>query len=295
MIPANSKKLKNAGSFVLFLGPSLFVFTCVLLVPFIYGVFLTFTNYSPIKGTMDFVGISNYINVFSDKVFLTQFGKTLGYVFFATISCNVTAFILAFILTSNIKKQNFVRTGFFTPNLIGGIVLGYIWKFIFANVITQIGKSWGVEALSTSFLTNPDRAILAMIIVTVWQYAGYLMMIYIAGFMSIPKDVLEASELDGATGLRKTIRITIPLMVPSFIICLFISISRCFMTYDLNLALTAGGPYGSSQLASMHIYQKAFQSNQYGLGQAEAIVLFITVAIAAVSQVLVTKKFEVEA
>jgi raffinose/stachyose/melibiose transport system permease protein len=291
----NRKKLKDAGSFALFLGPSLFVFVCVLVLPFLYGVFLSFTNYSPITGTMDFVGIKNYIEVFSDTVFLTQFIKTLGYVLFSVIFCNLTAFVLAYILTSNMKKQNFLRTGFFTPNLIGGIVLGYIWKFIFANVVTLLGKSWGIEVLSTSFLTNPDRAILAMVIVTVWQYAGYLMMIYIAGFVGIPKDILEASDLDGATGFRKTIRITIPLMVPSFIICSFISISRFFITYDLNLALTNGGPYGSSQLASMHIYQKAFQSNQYASGQAEAIILFITVAIVAVSQVMMTKKFEVEA
>jgi raffinose/stachyose/melibiose transport system permease protein len=147
----------------------------------------------------------------------------------------------------------------------------------------------------TSFLTNPDRAIWAMIIVTVWQYAGYLMMIYVAGFVSIPKDIQEASDIDGATGLKKLFKVTIPLMVPSFIICFFISISRGFMSYDLNLALTNGQPYGSTRLAAMHIYQKAFQANQYGVGQAEAIVLFIAVAIAAVSQVLLTKKFEVEA
>lgn len=134
-----------------------------------------------------------------------------------------------------------------------------------------------------------------MIIVTVWQYAGYLMLIYIAGFVGIPKDIQEASEIDGATGITKLVRITIPLMVPSFIICLFIMISRGFMTYDLNLALTNGQPYGSTRLLSMHIYQKAFQANEYGIGQAEAIVLFVTVAIAAVSQVLLTKRFEVEA
>jgi raffinose/stachyose/melibiose transport system permease protein len=292
---ANQKKLKAVGTFALFLGPSLFVFICVLVLPFVYGVFLSLTNYSPIRGTMDFIGIKNYIDVFSDKVFLAQFVKTLGYVLFSALFCNLTAFVLAYILTSNMRTQNFARTAFFTPNLIGGIILGYIWKFIFANVVTLLGKSWGIEVLSTSFLTNPDRAILAMVIVTVWQYAGYLMMIYIAGFVGIPKDILEASALDGATGLKKTVRIIIPLMIPSFIICFFISISRCFMTYDLNLALTAGGPYGSSQLASMHIYQKAFQSNQYALGQAEAIILFVTVAIVAVSQVMVTKKFEVEA
>jgi raffinose/stachyose/melibiose transport system permease protein len=134
-----------------------------------------------------------------------------------------------------------------------------------------------------------------MVIVTVWQYAGYLMMIYVAGFVGIPKDVQEAAEIDGAMGLRKLFKVTIPLMVPSFIICFFISISRGFMSYDLNLALTNGQPYGSTRLAAMHIYQKAFQANEYGIGQADAIVLFIAVAIAAVTQVILSKRREVEA
>lgn len=289
------KLLINTGTFVAFMGPSLIVFTCVLLIPLFYGIYLTFTNYSPITGTFDFVGFSNFAAIFTDKEFLGQFLKTLVYVFYSSIFCNLTAFLLAYLLTGNIKARSFLRAGFFTPNLIGGIVLGYIWKFIFANVVTQIGNILEYEPLMTSFLTNPDRAILAMIIVTVWQYAGYLMIIYIAGFVGIPKEIQEASEIDGATGTRKLFKVTIPLMVPSFIISFFITISRGFMAYDLNLALTNGQPYGSTRLAAMHIYQKAFQANQYGLGQAEAIVFFIVVSIAAVSQVLLTKKFEVEA
>jgi len=287
--------LKNAGSFISFMGPTLFSFTCVLLIPLLYGVYLTFTNYRPIADSYEFVGLSNFIAVFSDKEFLAQFLKTLRYVLYSALFSNLTAFLLAYLLTSNVKAQNFFRACFFTPNLIGGIVLGYIWKFIFANVITSIGKSLDYSPLSTSMLTNPDRAIMAMIIVTVWQYAGYLMMIYIAGFVGIPKDIAEAAEIDGATGLKKLIKVTVPLMVPSFIICFFISVSRGFMAYDLNLALTDGDPYGSTRLASMHIYQKAFQANQYAVGQAEALILFIVVAIVAVTQVLLTKRFEVEA
>jgi raffinose/stachyose/melibiose transport system permease protein len=290
-----NKLLGNIGNFILFMGPSLFAFACVLIIPFLYGIYLTFTDYSPIRITYEFVGFSNFRAVFTDKEFWQQFLKTLGYVLYSTIFCNLLAFILAYLLTSNIRGRNFLRAGFFTPNLIGGIVLGYIWKFIFANVVTKLGETLDYQPLKTSFLTHPDRAIVAMIIVTVWQYAGYLMVIYIAGFVGIPREVQEASEIDGATGLKKLFSVTIPLMVPSFIICFFIMISRGFMTYDLNLALTNGQPYGSTRLAAMHIYQKAFQANEYGIGQAEAIIFFITVAIAAVTQVLLTKKFEVEA
>lgn len=286
---------KNAGTFLVFTGPSLFAFTAVLVIPFLYGIYLSFTNYSPVTGANDFIGLTNFIKVFSDKEFIKQFIKTLGYVFYSTLFCNLIAFVLAALLTSNVRGQTLLRGSFFTPNLIGGIILGYIWKFIFANVVTQLGKSLDIATLSTSFLTDPNRAIAAMIIVTVWQYSGYLMLIYIAGFVAIPKDIQEAASIDGAKGLRRIFRINIPLMVPSFIICFFITISRSFMAYDLNLALTGGGPYGSTRLASMHVFQKAFQSYQYGVGQAEAIVLFVIVTIVAVSQVLLTKKFEVEA
>lgn len=288
------KRLSNTGLFAVFMTPSLIIFITVMLVPFLYGIYLTFTDYNPIAGTYTFVGFSNFMAVFLDQDFLLQFVKTLGYVLFSSIFCNIFGFFLAYLLTSKLKARNFLRAGFFIPNLIGGIILGYIWRFLFANVFTQIGKTFGIKALATSFLTNPDKAILALIIVTVWQYAGYLMTIYIAGFLSIPDEVQEAAEIDGAVGLIKLFRITVPLMVPAFIICFFITISRGFMAFDLNLALTNGDPYGSTQLAAMHIYQKAFQANQYGIGQAEAIVLFIAVAAVAVSQVLLTKRLEVE-
>jgi raffinose/stachyose/melibiose transport system permease protein len=287
--------LRKAGLFCVFTGPSLIAFACVLIIPFMYGLHLTFTDWNAISDTYRFVGFKNYKSVFMDKEFLLQFLVTLRYVIFSTLFCNLIAFIIAYFLTSGMKMQNFLRGGFFIPNLIGGIILGYIWKFIFANVLTQVGKSLDIPMLKTSFLTNPDRAVWVLIIVTVWQHAGYLMMIYIAGFVGIPKDIEEAGALDGAHGLLKLFRVTIPLMVPSFVICLFISISRGFMAYDLNLTLTNGGPYGSTQLAAMHIYQKAFQSKQYGIGQAEAIILFIVVAVVSVAQVLITKRQEVEA
>lgn len=288
------KRLSNTGLFAVFMTPTLILFITVMLIPFLYGIYLTFTDYNPIAGNYNFVGFRNFAAIFSDKEFVQQFVKTLGYVLFSSIFCNIIGFFLAYLLTSKIKARNFLRAGFFTPNLIGGIILGYIWKFLFANVFTQIGKSLGIKALTTSFLTDPDKALLALIIVTVWQYAGYLMTIYIAGFLSIPNEIQEAAEIDGAVGLSKLFRITVPLMVPSFIICFFITISRGFMAYDLNLALTNGEPYGSTQLAAMHIYQKAFLANQYAVGQAEAIVLFIAVAAVAVSQVLLTKRLEVE-
>ena len=285
---------RDIGSFFIFVGPSLFVFSAVLLIPMLYGVYLTFTDYNPIHGFSHFVGLQNYRDALSDAVFFRQLGITIRYVIFSTVLANVVAFILAYLLTTNLRGRNVARAGFFTPNLIGGIVLGFIWRFIFSNVFTQLGQRFDIGFLSTSFLTHPDRAIQALIIVTIWQYAGYLMIIYIAGFMSIPKDILEAASIDRATGLRKIFSITIPLMMPSFIICLFITISRTFMTYDLNLSLTGGDPFGTTRLATMHIFQMAFQGGRFAVGQAQAMVLFVVVAVIAVSQVLLAKRFEVE-
>ena len=290
-----TKGFNNAALFSAFMAPSLIVFITVMLAPFLYGFYLTFTDYNPIAGSYSFIGLKNFAAVFSDKEFLQQFIKTIRYVFYSSLFCNIIAFFLAYLLTGRLRARNFLRAGFFTPNLIGGIVLGYIWRFLFANVFTQIGKNFGISALSTSFLTHPDRAILALIIVTVWQYAGYLMTIYIAGFISIPNEIQEAAAIDGAAGLHKLFRVTIPMMVPSFIICFFITLSRGFMAYDLNLSLTNGNPYGSTRLAAMHIYQKAFQANKYGIGQAEALILFIVVAAVAVTQVVLAKRFEEEA
>lgn len=291
----NKLKPVNALWFSVFTGPSVLSFALVLVIPFFYGIYLTFTDYNAISTSYQFVGLANYTKVFSDSIFWKQMLLTLRYVFISAILCNIVGFSLAYLLTSKMKFKGFFRSGFFIPNLIGGIVLGYIWKFLFANVLTQVGKLYEIDWLSTSFLTNTDRAIWALIIVTVWQYAGYLMMIYVAGIVGIPQDIYEAVELDGATGLKKLTRITIPLVIPSFVICLFISISRGFMAYDLNLSLTNGGPYGSTQLAAMHVYQKAFQQRQYGIGQAEAVILFAMVAIVSVTQVMMTKRLEVEA
>ncbi len=285
---------KKTGLFLFFTGPTLIAFISILIIPFVYGIYLTFTDWNAISQDYQIVGLQNYITAFTDGEFLTQFLITCKYVFISTFICNILAFLLAYALTRGIKLQEFMRSGFFIPNLIGGIVLGYIWRFLFANVFTLIGKRYGIEALSRSFLSDPNKAIWALIIVTIWQYSGYLMIIYIAGIVNIPKEVLESASLDGAHGLKKIFHIVIPLIVPSIVICVFISLSRGFMAYDLNLSLTNGKPFGSSQLASMYVYQQAFLNQKYGLGQAEAIILFIVVAALSVTQVLLTKKYEVE-
>ncbi|MNJ30787.1 carbohydrate ABC transporter permease [Paenibacillus bouchesdurhonensis] len=280
---------------LLFTGPTLFAFLTVMIVPFIYGIYLTFTNWDGIATTHTLVGFENYGKVFQDKVFWKSFGLTLKYVLFTVILVNTVAFLLAFGLTRGLKGQNIFRAGFFIPNLVGGIVLGLIWQFIFSNVLVYVGEKAGIQLFSTSWLADPQKAFWALIIVTIWQYAGYMMVIYIAGLMSVPNDILEAASIDGANGWTKLRTMTLPLMVPSFIVCIFLTLQRGFMVYDVNLSLTKGGPFKSTEMVSMHVYEKAFLSRDYGLGQAEALVLFLLVAVITLLQVYFGKKMEVEA
>ena len=279
----------------MFALPGLLVFFLVVIIPFVYGFYLTFTDWNGVSQLKSFVGFRNYADTFRDTEFWASMWLTLRYVVISVFLVNIVAFFLAYLLSNGIRGQNFFRAGFFTPNLIGGVVLGFIWKFIFSNVFTAVGKSLGVEWLSKSMLSAPKSAYFALILVPVWQLAGYMMLIYIAGFTGLSHDVLEAASIDGATGWRRMRSIILPLMVPSFVICIFLTLSRTFMVYDLNLTLTKGGPYASTRLVAMHVYEKAFTSRNYGVGQAEALFLFLVVALISGVQVWLGRKKEVAA
>ena len=291
----NKKTARGLKSFGIFALPGIFFFLAVVIIPFIYGFYLTLTDWDGVKTTKEIIGLTNYMALFQDKEFWTSMLLTLKYVFFSVILVNVVAFLFAYMLTSGVKGQNFFRTGFFTPNLIGGVVLGFIWQFIFSRVLVNAGKSLGWGIFSKSWLSDPDKAFWTMVIVTVWQLSGYMMLIYVAGFTGMSTDVLEAASIDGADGFCRMKEIIMPLMVPSFVICLFLTLSRAFMVYDVNLTLTGGNPYGSTRLVAMHVYEKAFTAREYGVGQAEALFLFLIVAVISGVQVAWGKSKEVEA
>lgn len=279
----------------MFAGVSTAVFTAVVIVPFIYGLYLTFTSWDGVSKQKPFVALQNYIATFADSAYWQSLGRTLLYSAIAVILVNVVAFILAYLVTSGVKGQNFFRAGFFIPNLIGGIILGYIWKFVFNRAFVSLGSALSIDALSISWLATTNGAMLCLIIVSVWQYAGYMMLIYVAGFMSVSEDVLEAASIDGCTSIQNLCYISVPLMVSSFVQCLFLTITRCFMVYDVNLSLTNGEPFNSSVMAAMHVYNQAFTYKNYGTGQAEALILFIVCAVVGVLQVYIGKKAEVSA
>lgn len=289
-------RTKNKGKdFCMFALPGMFCFFAVVIVPFLYGVYLTLTDWNGVAEVKNFVGLKNFGGVVKDAQFWTSLLLTFKYVIFVVIIVNVLAFGIAYLLTRGMKGENFFRAGFFTPNLIGGIVLGYIWQFVFSRVFVNIGESTGWSLFEVSWLSEPTKAFIALVAVSVWQLSGYMILIYVAGFMGLSEDVMEAASIDGASGFVKLKNIIMPLMMSSITICLFLTLSRAFMVYDVNLSLTAGAPYGTTEMAAMHVYEKAFTSRQFGVGQAEALILFIIVAVISGLQVYLTKKQEVEA
>ena len=285
----------NVGTFLIFAGPAVLAFMAVIIIPFLYGIYLTLTSWDGISKAKPFVGLANYVNAFKDAGFWSSLGLTLLYVAISVVLVNVVGFLLALLVTGKIRGSNFFRAGFFVPNLIGGIVLGYIWQFIFKTILVYVGQNAGIGFLQKSWLSTPVTAFIALIVVTIWQLSGYMMLIYIAGLTGVSEDLREAAKIDGCTENQATRYIVLPLMRSSFTICLFLTITRCFMVYDINLALTAGGPYGSTVLAAMYVYDKAFVSKAYGVGQTQAIILFVITAIVAVSQAVINKRMEVEA
>lgn len=289
----SKKQRKHARLFCEFVVPPMLIWALVVIIPLIYGLYLTLTDWNGLSNNYNIIGFKNYVDVFSDSTFVDSLLKTFIYVFFVVVLSNVLGIILALLLTAGIRMQSIFRTCFFASNMIGGIVMGYIWNYIFSFAMTKIGEMTKIGILETSWLTNPVMAMVALIIVTVWQLSGYLMVIYVAGFSNIPSEVLEAARIDGTNSWQLFRMIKLPMIMSSVTICTFMAISKAFMSFDVNLSLTGGGPFKSTELLALKIYQTAFSNFEYGKGQAEAVVLFIIVAIISIIQVSISKKKEV--
>ncbi|MEN9962422.1 MAG: hypothetical protein RIS66_835 [Actinomycetota bacterium] len=284
---------KDLKKFVWFGALPLSIFFVVLFVPFAQGIFLTFTDWDGFDYEQ-FVGFDNYVKSFQDETFWSTLSFTGAFVVVSLVLINVVAFGLALIVTTKLRSANIFRTFFFVPNLIGGVVLGVIWQFIFNSALPSLAYVYEWPIFQDSWLNETDTAFWALIIVTVWQQSGYMMIIYITGLISIEPDVLEAARIDGASALRTLLSVKIPLMAQAFTISLFLTLRGGFMAYDVNLALTGGGPYRSTELISMHIFQDAFRLGNFDTGQSKAVIMFIMVAVAALVQVSVSKRMEVQ-
>ena len=281
----------------IFLFPLLFTFAVTVIVPMCVGIFYSFTDWNGVTYTR-MVGFENYAAMFKEPAFIWSLLLTVLFVVINMILVNVVAFLLALLCTSKLKGMGFFRAAYFLPNLIGGIVLGYVWQFVFSNVLTTIFNS------SYSMLASTNTAFFAIIIVYVWQYAGYIMLIYINGLATVPKDVLEAAQIDGANEITTLFKIKMPMIAATFTICTFLTLTSAFKQFDVNLALTNGvGTVrnfmgqrlsNGTQMIALNIYNTAFARDLYGYAQAKAILFFIILACVSLVQVRISNKREVE-
>jgi len=286
-------KKKNL-SFWLFLAPALIAFILVQLIPLFSGIYYSFTNWNGIDSTtVKWTGIQNYISAFKDATFIHSFLFTLKFTVLSLIVLNCISFGLALLVTRKSKLNNLLRTVFFMPNLIGGLILGFIWQFIFIQVFDAIGQATHIKWL-LGWLSTGNTGLAGLIIIMAWQMSGYLMVIYISSLENIPPETLEAAEIDGASEWQKIKNITIPLIRPAFTVSIFLTLSNSFKLYDQNLSLTAGGPAKATEMLAMNIYNTAFQFNLLGVAQAKAVIFFLVVAAISLTQVYFSKKGEVE-
>ena len=287
----------------LFLLPTLIAFLMVIIIPFIFGIYYSFTDWQGTGAVNKVVGLENYKAIFQEPAFLHSFLVTLLFTVLNIITVNVVAFIISLLVTSEIRGRNVYRAGFFVPNLIGGIVLGLVWQFIFSNILPTIGQTLGWATLSKSLISNKDTAMITLVTVNTWQYAGYIMLIYVAAIQGISRSVMEAAEVDGAKYWTRITKIQIPLMANAFTISLFLTLTNSFKMYDVNVALTNGGPVTvfmskpvqATELLALNIYQTAFKYNNMAQGQAKAVIFFIVLTIFSIIQVSYNKSKEVEA
>jgi len=280
----------------------------VIIIPFFLGIFYSFTNWSSsarLGATLEFVGLINFIESIKDPSFIYSFLLTCVYTALNILVINAVAFSLALLVTSAIKGRNIYRVGFFLPNLIGGLILGYIWQFIFNNAIPTLGGLLKLPLLSNPenlILANRGSSVLALVIVGTWQYAGYIMMIYVAALESVPVELVEAARIDGAGPLQRLRNIIIPMVTQAFTITVFLTLVNSFKQFDVNVSLTSGGPstifmgkpMNGTELLALDIYNTAFLSNDLAQGQARAFLFFLVLVLISVLQVRAGKKREVE-
>ena len=287
-------KIKK-GWYVLFVLPIMIPFVVTVIIPFFQGIAFSFVEWDGMsKSAKIFVGLQNFIDVFKDTRFMTSMGSTTLFTVITVVLVNVFALAFAVWVTSEIKFKNPGRAMLFMPYLIGGLILGYVWKYVLGQGMTLLAENTGNTTLFFNWLSDPKFAFIAMIVVATWQMAGYMMVIYVAGLEAISGDVLEAAQIDGATGWEEFIHIKLPLLMPSITICLFLTLSNCFKIYDVNVSLTGGGPANATEMISLNIFNEIFVQSHFGLGQAKAIVFFAIVAVITFLQVRFTSKREVE-
>ena len=297
---------KDKTVFWLFLLPALLSFMIVVVIPFFMGIYYSMTDWTAISGRqISWVGLANYANMWSDVQFKYSFIRTFVFTVLSVVTINFIALFLAYLVTREVKFRNFFRAGFFLPNLIGGLVLGYIWQFIFKSIIPPLGGLFGIKAIEdVVILGDATLTLFGLVFAYTWQYAGYIMMIDVAARLNVPQSLVESCEIDGANFWQKFRNITVPMIAQAITITSFLTLVNSFKQYDIIVALTGGGPttlfgaakdvVNSTELLAVHIYEVAFVYNDMAGGQAKAIIFFIVLSVVSITQVVYSKRREVE-
>lgn len=285
---------KHKKYFLIFVLPTLIAFAIGFIYPFFQGIYLSFCKFHTVSNAK-LIGFDNYVKAIQNEAFMHSFWFTVLFVIVSIVLINLIAFAVAYVLTLGIRGSNIFRTVFFVPNLIGGIILGYIWKLIFDGILHNYG---------TNLALNSTYGFWGLVILMCWQQAGYMMIIYIAGFQSVPSDLYEAAKIDGANRRQLLTKVTIPMMAPSITICTFLTLTNSFKLFDQNLALTAGAPgvvtdggvtIKQTEMMALNIYNTFYSNaNSRGVGQAEAVIFFVIVVVIALAQLYFTRKREVQ-
>jgi raffinose/stachyose/melibiose transport system permease protein len=289
-----NSRARKALVYAAFVTPALIFFTMIILVPFVRAILFSFQDWNGISSNIGWAGLDNYERILRDKGFYKSFVFTAKYVIATTILLNVFAFILALLLNMPLKTKNALRTAFFMPYVIGSVIIGFIWQFIITQLFADIGEATQWSLFMKNWLSIPDYAFWSLVIVTVWHSVGYFMIIYLAALQGVPADLLEAAEIDGAGRWKRLYHVVLPLIRPAMTICLFLAISNGFKAFDLNFALTKGGPFGTTESIALHIYLDAFTKNLFTYASAKAVVFFLILASITLVQVATMKRKEVE-
>lgn len=286
-----TSKKKDLMHQIVFVAPSIFVFMMIMGIPFILALYYSMTDWNGISANIAWVGLDNYKTIFTkDPSFATSFLFTTKFTVAVVVLTNVIGFLFAYALIQNLRTRNFLRTVFFIPNVLGGVILGFIWRFIFIRGFSAVGQLTGIPFFELSWLSDSATSFWALVIVSVWKDAGYVMIVYIAALTAVPMELKECAQLDGASSWQIIRSVILPYIAPTITVCMFYTISHAYKMYDLNYSLTNGGPYRSSESVAMNIVTEAFTNNRYGLGSAKAIILFVVIVIITGIQSFLSRK-----
>ncbi len=290
----NSRKILSMFYFV---APALLLYTAFMLIPTIGGMYYSITDWNGLNRSYDFIGLANFVEALTDDPdFIKALLFTLKYVVVMVILQNVLALLLAVFIESRTRFKGFFRTIFFMPNMISVIISAFMWTFIFTQVLPQLAEKTALLFLDQSWIGDPKFSFFSIVIVSLWNGVGYMMIIYLAGLQGVPQSLKEAAVIDGANPVKTFRHITLPMISHAITICFFLTLNGAFKVFEVVFGLTGGGPGRSTQVITMNIYEEAFSNNfRYGYASAKSVVLFIIILIVTLIQIRVTKRNEVEA